>query len=98
MYSVLGVAGKAFGLPPMKLKLIWETGEWDPAPRDASEELLWADSESDDSNSDVEEAKSGHRSLKTDDNVLREVELVAGLRPLGTWIEGSVANVRVEMR
>ncbi|KAF4446513.1 hypothetical protein F53441_9853 [Fusarium austroafricanum] len=30
IYAVKGVAGKLFSLSPLKLGLIWETGEWDP--------------------------------------------------------------------
>ncbi|KAF5669227.1 PAC2-like protein [Fusarium heterosporum] len=30
IYAVKGVAGRLFNLPPLKLRLIWETGEWDP--------------------------------------------------------------------
>ncbi|MCJ1314209.1 hypothetical protein MMC25_007889 [Agyrium rufum] len=29
-YRLKAFVGDAFGLPPTKLKLIWETGEWDP--------------------------------------------------------------------
>ncbi|KJR81668.1 uncharacterized protein SPSK_00735 [Sporothrix schenckii 1099-18] len=30
MYAVKGLAGRLFGLSPQKLRLVWETGEWDP--------------------------------------------------------------------
>ncbi|KAG6023504.1 hypothetical protein E4U41_002011, partial [Claviceps citrina] len=30
IYAVRGIAGKLFGLSPLKLQLVWETGEWDP--------------------------------------------------------------------
>lgn len=30
IYAVKGIAGKLFGVAPLGLRLIWETGEWDP--------------------------------------------------------------------
>ncbi|KAG6003304.1 hypothetical protein E4U21_002192 [Claviceps maximensis] len=30
IYAVRGIAGTIFGMSPLKLQLIWETGEWDP--------------------------------------------------------------------
>lgn len=30
MYAVKGMAGRLFGLSPQRLRLVWETGEWDP--------------------------------------------------------------------
>lgn len=30
IYAVKGMAGRMFGHEPLRLKLVWETGEWDP--------------------------------------------------------------------
>lgn len=30
IYAVKGIAGRLFGHEPLRLKLVWETGEWDP--------------------------------------------------------------------
>ncbi|EFX03843.1 tubulin-specific chaperone [Grosmannia clavigera kw1407] len=30
MYAVKGIVGRLFGTPPQKMRLVWETGEWDP--------------------------------------------------------------------
>lgn len=30
MYTVKGIAGRLFDLSPLHLRLVWETGEWDP--------------------------------------------------------------------
>ncbi|KAL2165432.1 hypothetical protein VTH06DRAFT_730 [Thermothelomyces fergusii] len=30
IYAVKGLAGRLFGLKPLGLRLVWETGEWDP--------------------------------------------------------------------
>ncbi|KAF2460934.1 hypothetical protein BDY21DRAFT_314817 [Lineolata rhizophorae] len=97
VYGVLGLVGKRCGLPPMRLKLVWETGEWDypvPAASSASAAsegsggvapaMLDWDSESED----------GSIALV---KVPREVHLVAGTRAVGTWVDGLEVNVRVEM-
>ncbi|KAL1306855.1 hypothetical protein AAFC00_005508 [Neodothiora populina] len=87
IYAVMGIAGKHFGLLPMRLRLVWETGE---KQRVASSTTTWtgiedwdsSDEESDDKGSDLQE---------------REVQLVAGTRPLGTVIEGNEAVIRTEI-
>ncbi|KAM3418543.1 hypothetical protein BST61_g4520 [Cercospora zeina] len=90
IYSVLGMVGKKLHVMPLELRLIWETGERDPiALREGQEGI-----EEWDSDDEEEIAKS-----KVDANsVAREVELVAGTRALGTYIEGREARVRVEQR
>ncbi|OLN81117.1 Tubulin-specific chaperone E [Colletotrichum chlorophyti] len=30
IYAVKGIAGRLFGAEPLRLRLVWETGEWDP--------------------------------------------------------------------
>ncbi|KAF6845281.1 Tubulin-specific chaperone E [Colletotrichum musicola] len=30
IYAVKGIAGRLFGKEPLRLRLVWETGEWDP--------------------------------------------------------------------
>ncbi|KAK0378579.1 CAP-Gly domain-containing protein [Colletotrichum limetticola] len=30
VYAVKGIAGRLFGAEPLRLRLVWETGEWDP--------------------------------------------------------------------
>ncbi|TKA76524.1 hypothetical protein B0A49_02918 [Cryomyces minteri] len=91
VYSVLGLVGKRTGLVPMTLRLIWETGEWDPVASKFSDDdaEYWSSSDE-----DTDEAKgwSDGRS------VLREEELVTGTRMVGTWIEASEAVVRVELK
>lgn len=32
IYTLKGIVGRMFNLRPMSLKLVWETGEWDPVP------------------------------------------------------------------
>ena len=93
VYAVMGVAGRHFGAPPPKLRLVWETGEWEfAAPRgrgyqaESAEDGWW---DSDDEDEDMA-AGGGAR-------VPREVELVAGTRSIGTWVDGELVNIRVEL-
>lgn len=90
-YAVLGLVGKHLGLPPIRLKLVWETGEWDPPDKDQlAVDELW------DSDDDVEdEIVRGEKERK---GTPREVEVVAGTRSISTWVDGSVVNMRVEMK
>ncbi|KAF2496047.1 tubulin-specific chaperone-like protein E [Lophium mytilinum] len=89
VYSALGIVGKRFGLPPMKLRLLWETGDWIVAGKDSSLEPDTWDSDSDGG----DEGGSGGA-----EHIRREVELVAGTRVVGTWVDGAEADVRVELR
>jgi len=84
-YALLGLVGKRLRVMPLKLRLIWETGERDPARSEGSEAPEWWDSSDEES-----EAEGGEW-------IAREVELVPGTRPLGTYMEGREARVRVEV-
>ena len=89
VYALLGRVGKRLDLSPMKLKLIWETGERDPVRRggSGSDAPEWWDS------SDEEDEAGGEES----EWVAREVQLVAGTRMVGSYFEGRTARVRVEV-
>lgn len=90
-YTVLGLVARNFGIPPMKCKMTWETGDWMLASRahdDLNED--W-DSESSDEDGETEpKTSAGH--------VMREVEIVPGTRAVGNWIEGKEAVVRIDIR
>jgi hypothetical protein len=88
VYAVLGLVGKFLGLSPMKIKLIWETNEWEVASSINADggDILW-DSDDEDELGDVK--SMGKK---------KEVEVIAGTREIGTWIEGSEASARVELR
>lgn len=79
------------------LKLIWETGEIDPVARNlgnpgrVGEGRRIAEVESED------ESESNDADRHAVKWVRREVELVDSTRPLGYWIEGRVALIRVEL-
>ncbi|KAI0483221.1 RNI-like protein [Xylariaceae sp. FL0804] len=97
VYTVKGIAGKLFGIKPLRLRLIWETGEWDP--------VAGFDDEVEDSSEEDEEGSAlaglGERS-QTDSMVgkwvKREVELQNGPRQLGFCVDGLEAKIRVELR
>jgi hypothetical protein len=89
-YSLLGVVGKRFGIKPMKCRLVCETGDWMPAPRNNDQlEEGW--------DSDDSEEEEGKETVGAG-RVMREVEIVPGTRAVGTWIDGMEAVVRVEVR
>jgi hypothetical protein len=85
-YTVLGMVGKHFDMRPLQCKLTWETGDWMPANRNVLD-LDEDDWDSDDSKED-----------RPSDRVMREVEIKPGTRSIGTWIDGSEATVRVELK
>ena len=88
LYSILGRVGKRLGVMPLKLRLIWETGEQDPAGRASGYNgPEWWDSSDD----EAENAGREH------DLVWREVELSPGTAAVGTYIESHEAKIRVEM-
>lgn len=101
IYAVKGVVSKLYGLHPLQLRLIWETGEWDPvASRTRSD-----DDNEDDSSDDEEEATNLDAAPTLDDKqaaeqpgrwVKREVELKDGPRLLGYCVDGQDVSIRIE--
>ena len=90
MYSLHGVAGKQLRVAPLRLRLILQTNESDPVGRDSG----YSGPEWWDSSDDEAEGKDG----EAGEWVKREVELIAGTRTLGTYVEGMEATVRIEIR
>lgn len=105
IYAVKGIAGRLFGLPPLKLRLVWETGEWDPV----------GGFDDDDGDSSEDEEVEAERERRQDDAatsiagtsiagkkggrfVRREVELKDGPRQFGYCVDGLEAKIRVELR
>lgn len=89
VYELLGIVGKKLNIMPLRLRLVWETGERDPAGAKESgvgyEGPEWWDS----SDEEVDD-------LKNEGWLIREVVLVPGTRMLGTYLEGPTAVIRVE--
>ncbi|KAL8721683.1 MAG: hypothetical protein Q9225_001683 [Loekoesia sp. 1 TL-2023] len=101
IYALKGIVGRAFSLPPMSLRLILETDEWDPVPAAKPSENDWSCSEDEDSDDD-EDTKARKRTEREERKrklwIKREVELMDSTRKAGDWVEGRRARVRVEMR
>ncbi|KAF2856107.1 tubulin-specific chaperone-like protein E [Plenodomus tracheiphilus IPT5] len=85
-YTVLGIIGKRFGVAPLKCRLVWETGDW----MSARKTMGGLDDEEWDS--EDSEAEIGMQ------RIMREVEIVPGTRSIGTWVDGTEAVVRVEVK
>jgi hypothetical protein len=102
IYAVKGVAGKLFGMSPLKLSLIWETGEWDPVAGFDDQE---GDSSDEEDAEEERERKEVDKNAADEDNtgkpgrwVKREVELKDGPRQLGYCVDGLDVKIRVEAR
>ncbi|KAL9484829.1 hypothetical protein ACSS6W_003618 [Trichoderma asperelloides] len=101
IYAVKGIAGKMYGLAPLKLRLIWETGEWDPVAG-------FDEKDDDDDGSDDEddmlvetELEADKQAARGEDDqagrwVKREVELADGPKQLGYCVDGLRVRIRVE--
>ncbi|KAI2618472.1 Thioesterase/thiol ester dehydrase-isomerase [Hypoxylon sp. NC1633] len=105
IYAVKGIAGKLFGARPLNLRLIWETGEWDPVAG-FDDEVEDSSDEEEDRNGEKESEVENTTNLdegtqpesKTGKWVKREVELQDGPRQLGFCVDGLEAQIRVEIR
>ncbi|CAK7227507.1 hypothetical protein SEUCBS140593_006601 [Sporothrix eucalyptigena] len=100
VYAVKGIAGRLFGRSPQQLRLVWETGEWDPVAG-VDEEEEDDDEEEEDEVKEAEETV-GETAPTVDDTagrwVKREVELKDSPRQFGFCVDGLEARIRVEVR
>ncbi|KAK5159901.1 hypothetical protein LTS14_002007 [Recurvomyces mirabilis] len=90
VYEVLGLVGRPLSVMPLKLRLIYETNEQAVLVEGVQYEGpgWWcSDGESE-----------GEDLIENGAKALRAVELVAGTRTLGTYVEGRHAKIRVELR
>jgi tubulin-specific chaperone E len=98
MYAVKGIAGKLFGLSPLKMRLVWETGEWDPVAEFYDREGNSSDEE-DNAEGPLEQSNETEQ-VEEDGQpgrwVKREVELKDGPRQLGYCVDGLDVTIRVE--
>ncbi len=96
VYRVKGIVGRLFKLKPMCLRLIWETGEWDPV---AGYEDELDDPSDDEARGHPDSAKSLHHETQpTGKWMKREVEIEDSTRQIGFCVDGNSAKVRVELR
>lgn len=100
IYAIKGIAGRLFGAEPLRLRLVWETGEWDPVGG-------FDEDENADDSSDEEDAAPPGRGGEGETDaaqekggrwVKREVELKDGPRQLGFCVDGVDVKIRVEDR
>ncbi|TAQ88541.1 hypothetical protein B7494_g3162 [Chlorociboria aeruginascens] len=87
IYRVKGIVGRMFGLRPLSIRLIWETGEWDPV---AGYEELEQDS-SDEENEEFVATKIVVHEEKGK-WMRREVELEDSTRQVGFCVDGMEAK------
>ncbi|KAL6690385.1 hypothetical protein J3F84DRAFT_389169 [Trichoderma pleuroticola] len=98
IYAVKGIVGKMYGLAPLRLRLIWETGEWDPV---AGYDEQDGDDDSDDEDDALPETNPDNQEASGEEDkagrwVKREVELTDGPKQLGYCVDGLRARIRVE--
>ncbi|KAI4729240.1 hypothetical protein E4T49_03037 [Aureobasidium sp. EXF-10728] len=86
IYKVHGILGRRLNVEPTQLRLILETGEKDRVDMATWNGVEEWDSDEDDAEEFGEQWKE------------REEELVPGTRPLGTFVDGSKARIRVEFK
>ncbi|KAI4719861.1 hypothetical protein E4T48_03902 [Aureobasidium sp. EXF-10727] len=86
IYKVHGILGRRLNVEPTHLRLILETGEKDRVDMATWNGVEEWDSDEDDAEEVGEQWKE------------REEELVPGTRPLGTFVDGSKARIRVEFK
>ncbi len=91
IYVVLGFVAKRLGIMPLRLRLTLETNEIDPlAQANAFDAPEWWDSSDD----EAEEQGKAHDSQWAK----REVELSAGTRAIGTYVDSRTATIRVAVK
>ncbi|PWI74193.1 tubulin-specific chaperone [Purpureocillium lilacinum] len=100
IYAVKGIAGKLFGVPPLRVRLVWETGEWDPVARYDERDGESSDEDDDDDDMVVETPPGDSEDYSKETSgrwVKREVELRDGPKQLGYCVDGQDVNIRVEI-
>jgi hypothetical protein len=95
IYRVKGIVGRMFDIRPLSMRLIWETGEWDPVAGYEEEE---EDEDSDDEGKGRPGKSETAASAEKGKWMRREVEIVDGTRQVGFCVDGMEAKVRIELR
>ncbi|KID90223.1 Cytoskeleton-associated protein, Gly-rich domain protein [Metarhizium guizhouense ARSEF 977] len=97
VYAVKGIAGKLFDLPPLRVKLVWETGEWDPIAGYDDRDGDSSDDEELRGDETAEKAQEiGGMNGKSGRWIEREVELKDGPKQLGYCVDGLDVSIRIE--
>lgn len=96
MYAVKGIAGRLFGISPLELRLVWETGEWDPVAGFDEDDDEDSGAEDGATGADTAPAAADGENPKHGRLVRRQVELVDSPRQFGYCVDGNEAKIRVE--
>ncbi|CAL3963620.1 unnamed protein product [Diplocarpon coronariae] len=97
VYGLKGLVGRIFGVRPLSMRLIWETGEWDPVAGYED----FDDDDDDGGGGDDQDRAADQRIRQTRPKgrwMRREVEIEDGTRQLGSLVDGLEATVRIELR
>lgn len=92
IYTLQGLIGKRFELPPMQLRLIWETGEEDVVAAEREESSDEDGNEVGDANDHDAEHQINNAVSKPPLRKLREEALTPRMRSLGTWYDGDCGD------
>lgn len=95
-YQVKALVSRLFGVPVFGLRLIWETDEWDPIEKEAADETVdWDDDSEDESQYD----QPGPGVDRPDQTrfMRREVDLVDSTRDIGFLFQGEVGVVKIRV-
>lgn len=100
IYAVKGIAGRLFGRAPLSLRLIWETGEWDPV---AGYDDDAGDSSDEDEDAVVDQGEANQDGEAQPTNkagrwIKREAELKDSPRQFGFCVDGFDVTIRVEAK
>ncbi|KAL1861731.1 hypothetical protein Daus18300_008700 [Diaporthe australafricana] len=106
IYAVKGIAGRLFGCEPLKLRLIWETGEWDPVAgfedagdsSDEEDEGVAGEREAMEDAGAAGEDAGARLGSKTGRWIKREEELKNSPRQFGFCVDGLDVSIRLELR
>ncbi|RDW66289.1 hypothetical protein BP6252_09924 [Coleophoma cylindrospora] len=89
IYRAKGIVGKQFGLPAMKIRLVLETGDWQPDP----DYHLESDDENRIDQAGADQPGGDPRGIWNK----REVEIEDSTREIGFVVDGLEGTVRVEL-
>ncbi|QUC17862.1 uncharacterized protein UV8b_02103 [Ustilaginoidea virens] len=102
VYAIKGIAGNLFKLPPLKVRLIWETDEWDPVAGYDDHDEESGDEEGQGKDGEPADSQGQTRTEDRDGEsgrwIKREVELKDGPKQLGYCVDGLDVSIRIEMR
>ena len=93
IYRVKGIVGRLFGVKPLYIRLIWETGEFDPVAQYEEGEVDSSDDEDDGLTTQTKEPLPAG----TGEWMKREIDIENSTRQIGYFVEGMEARFRVEV-